>query len=372
MTFGELAWRNLRRRPLRSALSAFGIGLAVASAIALISLSRSITESAQNSVDERGSDLTIMQKGSSDLLGGFLPAQLDRRIAEVPGVTGVAAELVMFATSEHHREILIVGWPASSYFWRSAPLGAGRLPLGGERRVVLLGDEAAATLGKHVNDRLEILGVQFRVVGITHYQSAVNRGLVIAPLADLQEVSYRAGQVTLFHVAVKRGIPPAEVDAVKTKITKLGGVSVSVSSELMRENRYVQTFNAISLTTSAIAMVIGILNILNTLIFTIQERTREIGILAAIGWSKELIASSIVIEGMILCVLGSGLGVALGFLASLLFGAIPVIGNYLSFTPTIGLIVPTLVAVIALCFVGTLYPAWRAIQFTPAEALQRA
>ena len=95
MTLTGLALRNLRRRPLRSALSTLGIGLAVASAIALVALSRSVTGSVQNSVDERGADLTIMQRGAADLFGGFLPEELGQRIAQVPGVTGVAAELAI-------------------------------------------------------------------------------------------------------------------------------------------------------------------------------------------------------------------------------------------------------------------------------------
>ncbi|MBI3678736.1 MAG: ABC transporter permease [Proteobacteria bacterium] len=372
MTLSELALRNLRRRPLRSALSALGIGLAVASAIALVALSQSITGSVQDSVDERGSDLTIMQHGASDLFGGFLPAELGQRIAKVPGVTGVAAELLMFAPSEHNREILVTGWPGTSFFWRHAPLAAGRLPFPGERRIAVLGDEAAAALGKRVNDRLEILGEQFRVVGITHYVSAINRGLVIVELGDLQDASYRAGQVTLFHVRVARDMSPAQIDSAKHKIEKLGAISVSMTSEMLRDNRYVAMLNAVSLATSAIAIAIGILNILNTMIFTIQERTREIGILAAVGWSERFIASSIVIEGMILCVFGCIIGVVLGFLASFSFAAIPVIGDYLSFKPTLGLIVPTIAATLALCFFGSAYPAWRAIRFTPAEALQRA
>jgi ABC-type antimicrobial peptide transport system permease subunit len=75
---------------------------------------------------------------------------------------------------------------------------------------------------------------------------------------------------------------------------------------------------------------------------------------------------------MVLCVFGCAIGVLLGFLASFLFAAIPVIGDYLSFKPTIGLIVPTIAATMALCFAGSLYPAWRATRLTPAQALQRA
>jgi putative ABC transport system permease protein len=114
------------------------------------------------------------------------------------------------------------------------------------------------------------------------------------------------------------------------------------------------------------------MNVLNTMLMTIQERTREIGIVAALGWSDRRIMASIVLEGLMMGAVGGALGIGLGFFASLLFAAIPTIGRYLSFTPTLALIVPTALAAVLLCAVGSLYPAWRATRLTPAQALQRA
>jgi ABC-type lipoprotein release transport system permease subunit len=73
-----------------------------------------------------------------------------------------------------------------------------------------------------------------------------------------------------------------------------------------------------------------------------------------------------------MCTAGCVLGVAVGYAASFLFPLIPTIGNYLDFEPTFGLIAPTIAAAFVLCAVGSLYPAWRAVRLTPAEALQRA
>ena len=75
MNLTGLALRNLRRRPVRTGLSILGIGLAVGSALALISLSRSIKDSTRDGFDEMGDDLVVMQKGASDIFGGFIPEQ---------------------------------------------------------------------------------------------------------------------------------------------------------------------------------------------------------------------------------------------------------------------------------------------------------
>jgi putative ABC transport system permease protein len=78
-----LALRNLKRRPVRTSLSILGIGLAVGSALALIALSHSIRDSTREGMDENGDDLVVMQKGASDIFGGFIPEQTAERIAAV-------------------------------------------------------------------------------------------------------------------------------------------------------------------------------------------------------------------------------------------------------------------------------------------------
>lgn len=372
MNFTGLAFRNLRRRPLRTALTIVGIALAVGSALALVALSRSIEDSTREGVDEHGADLTVNQKDAPDLFGGFLSEDLAPRLAEIKGIARVAGELFLFAPSEQGRQVLVSGWTANSYFWSGVPLRAGRLPSPGEQHVALVGDLTADAMGKHVDDQIELLGETFRVVGITQYTAIVNRGTVIVPLPDLQAATLRRGQVSMFYINVQRGLASAEVDRVKRDIGALGRVSVSVASEMLQHDRNFAVLKAISLSVSLIALTMGILNVLNTLLMTVQERTREIGIVSAIGWSDVRIMASIVLEGLMMCVLGSALGVGLGYSAALLFPLIPTIGDYINFKPTLGLIVPVLLATLALCTLGSLYPAWRATRMTPAQALQRA
>src|SRR5262249_26471129 len=74
VTVATLALRNLLRRPTRTTLLVLGIALAVATAVALLALSRSIDRSLNDSVRERGADLTVSQRGASDLFGGFVDA----------------------------------------------------------------------------------------------------------------------------------------------------------------------------------------------------------------------------------------------------------------------------------------------------------
>jgi putative ABC transport system permease protein len=363
-----LALRNLRRRPVRTVLSILGIGLAVGSALALISLSRSIQNSTREGIDEMGDDLVVMQKGASDIFGGFIPEETIERIAKTSGVARVSGELLMFAPSSNDRSVLTQGWPDTSYLWKKVPLREGRVPAPRENNVSVLGVAAATALGKNVNDEVEILGVKLKVIGIANYTSIINRGLVLVPLTDLQKASHRPQQVTMVHVNLDRG---AELKTVKDSIELLGNLTAATADEVLSKDRNFAILDAVSLAVSIIAVVMGAIYVLNALIMATQERTREIGIFAAIGWSQWRIMASIVIEGMLLCIAGCVLGLLLSFLAALAFPQIPAIGNLISFRPSVALIAPILASAFLLCFLGSLYPAWRAIRMLPAEALRR-
>ncbi|HTS42378.1 MAG TPA: ABC transporter permease [Xanthobacteraceae bacterium] len=364
------AVRNLHRRSIRTSLSIFSIGLAVGSALALIAISRSIEDSTRQGMEESGDDVVVTQRGASDLFGGFVPQQTADEVAKIPGVARVSGELVMFAPSDRGRTVLAAGWPEGSYLWKGVPLREGRVPNTGERHVAIIGDNVAEALAKAVGDTIELHGDKFRIIGITKYNSVINRGTAIVPLTDLQDVTYRNRQVSLIHVNYSRKLSSADVARVKSAIESIGRVTVSTASEVLENDRNFAILKAVSLAVSIIALAMGALNVLNALLMATQERTHEIGIVAAIGWTDGQIMSSIVIEGMLMCAIGSLLGLLLSFFASFLFPMIPTIGSYLAFRPSVGLILPIVGSAFVLCAIGSLYPAWRAVRVPPALALR--
>jgi putative ABC transport system permease protein len=370
MNLVSLALRNLRRRPVRTCLSVLGIGLAVGSALALTALSRSIQDSTREGMAEIGGDLVVMQKGASDIFGGFIPEATVERIAAIPGVARVSGALVAFAPGVANN-VLTFGWPVASHLWKKVPLREGRVPVAGERHVAVLGDTAAASLGKKLNDELDVFGEPFRVVGIAGYASIVNRALVLVPLVDLQEASYRPRQITVAQVSVENAGNRTELARMRQEIEALGNVVAVPPNEVLDHDRNFAILEAVSLAIAVVAAGMSALNVLTALVLATQERTREIGIFAAIGWSSGRIMKSIVIEGMLMCVIGCGLGVLLSFLAAHAFPRIPTVGHLISFKPSVGLIAPVIGAAFALCTLGALLPAWRAVRMLPAEALRR-
>lgn len=371
MNMFGLALNNLRRRPTRSLLSTLGIGLAVGGAVSLLSLGHGIRAGVGDSLDERGADLVVTQRAATDAFGGRLPESLGERLAVVPGVSGVSGEMIAFVSQSGGRPVLVAGVSATAPVLRSAPIVAGRnLRTGDERRVVL-GDAIAESLGLVPGGTIELDEETFEVVGVARWTSRMNRSFVLMPLAELQALTFRPGQVTGFHIHLAEPTSSARRTEVRTALAATGPVMVSEPLEIMDRDRNLAVLNAVSFAVSLIALALGGLNVLSTQLMSVQERTREIGMISAIGWSDRRILVLIVLEGMVLGVGGCALGVAIGVASSGLFEMIPTIGRFVTFKPTIEGLVAPLAGALLLCLLGALYPAWRATQLTPAAALRR-
>jgi putative ABC transport system permease protein len=367
-----LALRNLRRRATRTIIVSLSVGLAVASALSLVALADSIKRSVGEGADERGADLTVLSRNASDIFSGFIAEDMKDKLSLIHGIQAVTGELVMYAPIDHDQQKVLTGWAADSFFWQRMPISNGHLPGLHEYRVVVLGSGAAEALHKDIGDNLDILDVRFSVVGIANYQSALNRSMIYMPLPELQDIAFRQKQVTMFEIKLQPLVAPAEIEAIKAEVGQMDSLLATPTDQLLQHDRNLLVMKAISRSVSLIALTMGALSVLNALLMAVQERTREIGIMTAIGWSRARTMASIVFEGVLIGVAGCSVGIPLSYGISLLFGYLPTIGDILNFHPSLSMALPTLLASIALCAVGSLYPAWRAASKSPADALRRS
>jgi len=371
MNHVQLAARNLRRRPARSILTMLGVAVAVGSFITLYGLSRSTYENVEQSIEEHSADLTVKRAGTAELFGGNIPQSASSQIAAIPGVAAVAGELLSLIESDNGDRVLVAGWSEGSFFWDNVPLEEGRLPQKGEHKVAMIGSDLAHALHKRAGDSITLLGEPFHVVAVTRFNSVINRNVVVVPLADLQELIFRSGAVTFLSVRLAHPGNAAETERVSKAIEAIGGLTAYKGENVLRNDSMIGLLRAVSSSMAWVALLMGVLMVLNTLLMAVLERTREIGILSAIGWSAERIMAALVLEGFILSAIGSAAGVLLGIGGAHLLGAIPAIGRYVAVRPTIGLIAATVFAAIALGILGSFYPAWRAARQSPAVALGR-
>jgi ABC-type antimicrobial peptide transport system permease subunit len=360
------ALRDLGRRKVRTALTVLGIGVGVAAIVALNGISEGMIQQL-NQVAGGSSlgDLTLMQRGVPDMSLSAIDERVGRAIGAMPEVETTSGMVLGFSSQPGMTFFIILGLDPNSPPMRHFNLAEGRSIQ--RPNEILLGRAAADALKKGVADTLQVFNGVYRIVGI--YETGVGfeeAGGVFA-LREAQTILSRPRQVSYLLVDVRN---PQDVEAVRQAIERrFPDVKASTSSEFAQNTDDIQTLESMTGAIVFMALVVGGIVILNTMIMTIYERTREIGTLRALGWRKRRILGAVVREAVLLSTLAGLVGVLLGVGLVMLAGASPA-ASYLqgSFTPQ--MLAQAVAIAVVLGVLGGLYPAWRASRLSPVEALR--
>jgi putative ABC transport system permease protein len=370
MTWLGLILRNLWRRPGRSIFTLAGVALAVASYLTLAGLSQGMDEGTQASLNERRIDLVVSRAGMFEVFGGSLPESLEARVRAVPGVADVSADLDTFMPAGEDTHAIVAGWRPEDFEYREMPLLRGRKPIPGQGEVAL-GDQLAQALHADVGSTVTLDFSQLRVAGIMGFTTGIMRGSAMMPLSDLQAMLSRPGQVTIYQLRLSNPGTPGAAAAVQARIKALQpGLSVDTTDEALRGNKIVAILAAASAAIALVALVMAGLSVLNTLAMAVEERTREIGILSMIGWSRGRVMRLVLGEGLILAGIGGLFGLALGYFGGRAVVLFVLPGSGLGVTQTVGLDAKAMAAALVVGALGAAWPAWRAAGLTPAMAMQ--
>jgi len=366
-----LCVRNLVSRPLRCGLTALGVGMAVASLIALVGTSRGLENAWVSNLVARGTDVLAVRKGAFDPLSGSVDASVADRLRQVEGVQAVAGELVNLVVVESDRWLVASGWEPSEFLWQSVPLRAGAMPGPEQPRGVVVGGGVAEGLHKSVGDTLRLEERDFIVTGISSGAGALDRAALIMPLPAMQELMDRPGKVTGFHLRLSCRADAARTTQVKERLAAaVRSLRFDDTREVAEHDQTLRFLRATAWSVSAIAVFIGVLVTLNTLLMSVTERTYDLGVLSALGWPAARILLMIVIEGILIAAVGSALGVVLGLGALRAIACVPLLRGLLEPAAGIRLVLETAGAALLIGVVGSLYPAWRALRMNPVDALR--
>jgi putative ABC transport system permease protein len=362
VTWGGLVLRNLRRRPVRTALTAAGVSVGVGLIVALLSITNGAKQTAAQLIHVGRADFGLFQSGTADLTQSLLPESLAQKVAREPGVSSTA-RIFLFSTSK----VLVFGYaPGEFPSQRMVVVDGSRARDDG----AMLGDGASRRLHLRPGDQLRLGKRSFRVAGVYHSGNAfVDNGGVL-PLRDVQELAERPHEVTTIAVTASLGARPKDV-AKRLEQHFPNTVAVTEPGQAVK----IDTSSRLIVTTgwiiSLLALIVGGIAVTNTMAMSVFERVREIGILRAVGWQGRRIAALIVSEALAICLLALAVGLALGYAAAELFTAGSSNGTLIEPDFTAGVFAWGLAFALGVGLLGAVYPTLRAVRLSPIEALRR-
>ena len=397
---GRTAWHRLRPVLRGYAFTVAGIAIGVAGLSALGAMSERIVRFieggdrfvlGQISVAGRG-----LGMGAGFTGGGLLPAASVRAIAEVPGVQGVQAQVMLplEPRTSHFLTVtqdLLIGLdlsvPTPNRHYPTLPVQAGRFLREGDRGVAVVGAALAASRGLGVGDRLTLEGRSYTVVGVLERMLTAPDRFVIVSIADAREqwvaqdpmlrtlLASGAAALTAADLNTGAAVGWAEgedPDAVARRIAeRVPGVNVQVPSELSRVLRSSTAFfSALLAGIGALALLIGGLSVANTIAAAVFERVRDFGVKRVLGATDAQLGREVLGESLAVTLSGGAVGLAL---AGLMTRAID---TWVTPSERLFLFSPRLVggALLFSALLGAaaaLYATWRLVRLTPAEAIRR-
>lgn len=276
----------------------------------------------------------------------------------------------------------------------------GRNLQAGDSGVVLLSENNTAFFNAGVGDTIEILDQTFKVVGVCGSSGVEDAMTLYMNLSDAQTVTNNTGYITSITVfaqnsdvvsAVASDLsslhPELTIVTGQQRLDQLEALRSTYETQLESAEASLGQTQAVAVQEIVIAVAATSLIVLFVMLYTVRERTKEIGTLKAIGFSNSNIMSQFMLEGVILSLIAGVVGVAIGVVAApalsgLLLpavnasfggafaraavGAVPSMAGIV--TPEI--ILAALGGAVLLGVLGTLYPAWRASRTSPMEALR--
>ena len=393
----KLAFQAIQRNALRSFLTVLGIVIGVGAVIAMVTIGRGTTAKVTADLAQLGSNLLFVRPGqfgpgrASTDAKPFNIRDVEAIRSQIPGVRAVAPTAqksftVIYGTE--NRLTLVAGTENDYFITQAWTLAAGRQFIEGEGR----GGRAVCLLGETVRDKLfgradpighsiRVKNVSCEVVGLLQSKGQSSSGadqddIVLMPLRVFQRRLAGNTDIGSINISARDGVDTAKVQADVERLLRerrnispgqIDDFSVRDMKQLAETTMATTTMlTALLAAVAAVSLLVGGIGIMNIMLVSVTERTREIGIRLAIGALEGQVLTQFLVEAVVLSLFGGLVGILMGLA--------------LAWLATGGLRVPfvldTTIILIAFGFsalVGVIFgyfPARRAARLDPIEALR--
>ena len=381
----KMAFKSILSNKLRSLLTMLGIIIGVTAVIALVALGQGTTKQVTDQVRGLGSNLltvNIFGRGTSTTIDYKRAEQF----AEIDGIAAVAPVNSQNASVKYGTDsvnVNVVGTNMNYLSVQNYELAAGRfiaqIDLDVYQKVAVIGSETASELfgsENPVGQYVLINGNRFKVVGLLAPKGESAQGssdeIVIVPISTAERVFRSPGVRTVYALVEEENLVNAVTAELENELSRIFRGNTN-SYRVFSQQEILETISSISDTLTlalggiaAISLVVGGIGIMNIMLVSVTERTREIGIRKAIGAKRRDILFQFLVEAVVLSGLGGLIGIAAG------------IGVAQLVSRTAGVDVVFSADVILLAFgfsvaIGVLFglfPANKAAKLKPIEALR--
>jgi len=394
--------QTLTLNKMRTGLATLGIIIGIGSVIALVSLGQASQKSVQNQIQSLGSNLLTVMPGAQrtgnvrGATGSITSLTYDDaeailasgQITTVKNVSPEYSRRTQVVAGRNNTNTQILGVTPAYAEVRKVSVASGSFitqrDVDSLGKVAVLGPQVVSDLfgqgSSPIGETIRINGQSFRVIGVTASKGGMGfqnqDDMIIVPLTSAQKIIFGATNITSISVEAKsEEVMTQAQDEIgyfllsRHRLNDPSQADFSILSQndiLSTASSITGTFTALLSGIAAISLIVGGIGIMNIMLVTVTERTREIGLRKALGAKKKIITTQFLLESIILTGAGGILGMGVGIIISL------IIAHFLNLPFTISLFSIALAvgvsAVIGILF--GLYPARRAANLQPIEALR--
>ncbi|MFZ0442484.1 MAG: ABC transporter permease [Methanobacterium sp.] len=386
MSFLSLVVKNPFRNKTRSALAIVGIAIGIMVIVALGMVTGGLENSTQSTLKAGAAEITVIQTGSNSFgSGGTLNQSLTSSILSINGVKDTAG--ILRASNTSTTAATLNSNSSQSGFGPEGLSITGidldKLSLIGIDSVngtafsnsstdeVIIGKTAAQSLNKTVGDTINLYGDNFTVTGTFETGNFITDAGIMMPLSTLQNLTSNKNKVSNILVKVTDNANVTTVsqsieDAYPNQLT-----TTTAEATASRINQGLSFIDTASWAISLLAIFIGAVGVINTMIMSVYERTREIGVLKAVGWKDRRILGMILGESIVLTLIAFIVGTVVAVVGvELILTLSPSVGGIIKPSFAYDIFLRAFIVAFLVGVLGGLYPAYRASRLSPTEALR--